>query len=77
MGKKIVLVQAGWVFMGEYERTGDCVVLRAASCIRRWGTTNGIGEIALCGPTEDTVLDKCGTVTIPLTSVLGIIDCVE
>lgn len=57
---KIVILQRGWVAIGNFERKGNDCKLTNASVIRVWGTTKGLGEIALNGPTNETILDKCG-----------------
>ena len=64
MAKEIVVATAGWVFIGDVEEVGETLHVTNASCIRRWGTTAGLGEIALTGPTATTVLDYCGTVKL-------------
>lgn len=56
---RIVVLQRGWVAVGRLFKHGNNCILENASVIRRWGTTKGLGEIALNGPTEKTVLDKC------------------
>jgi hypothetical protein len=58
---RILVLQRGWVVVGDYTEEGDECVLRNASVIRRWGTSKGLGEI-VNGPTENTVLDACGEV---------------
>lgn len=57
---KIVILQRGWVMIGKLERNGSDCKLHNASVIRSWGTTKGLGELAINGPTKNTVLDKCG-----------------
>ncbi len=57
---KIVILQRGWVMVGRMERSGSECKLHNASVIRNWGTTKGLGEIAVKGPTKDTKLDPCG-----------------
>lgn len=75
---KIVVLQRGWVVVGYMERNGNTCTLKKASVIRVWGTTKGLGEIAIGGPTSSTKLDKCnGLVKFDhLTMVLSI-DCKE
>lgn len=75
--KVIVTASGGWAFIGMVEKysTEHGVTLYDASCIRRWGTTRGLGQIALNGPTEDTILDPVGTVHIPATALGPIIMC--
>ena len=55
---KIVVLQRGWVYIGRLEKDGDWFRLHNAYCIRVWGTTKGLVELA-DGKTEKTVLDKC------------------
>ena len=79
-GKTIVIVDAGWVFLADSvteEQVYGMPVIRmvGASVIRAWGTTAGLGEIALNGPTKNTVLDFAGQVDIPHGKVLGLIEC--
>ena len=57
---KIMVLQRGWVMVGKLERNGSECKLHQASVIRNWGTTKGLGEIAMGGPTNSTKLDKCG-----------------
>lgn len=75
--KQIVIAVSGWAFVGDFEPAEGATVLRGASVVRVWGTTKGIGEIALGGPTKDTVLDPCGVVRIPAASVVATIECNE
>ena len=57
---KIVILQRGWVMIGRLERIGSDCKLHNASVIRNWGTTKGLGELAMEGKKKDTKLDKCG-----------------
>lgn len=50
----IVIAERGWVYVGKTRREADQLVIEDCFNIRRWGTTKGIGEIALGGPTENT-----------------------
>lgn len=74
---RIVIVVSGWVFVGEYEfdKTLNCVRLENASCIRSWGTTAGLGQLAIKGPQSATVLDYTGIVDVPIGSVVATIRC--
>ena len=58
---KIAVLQRGWVYIGRFEMSGDMCKLHNAYCIRVWGTTDGLPELA-DGPTEKTILDKCNGV---------------
>jgi hypothetical protein len=71
---KIVVLQRGWVCVGEYSQTATKGTLENASVIRLWGTSKGLGELALNGPTSSTKLDKTGTVRFELLTTVLIID---
>lgn len=73
--KQIVIAQRGWVFVGDVERSGDDVTITDAQCIRRWGTTRGLGELARGGPLHSTALDDMGTVRLHALAVVAAIDC--
>ena len=69
--KQIVVLQRGWIVVGDVEKTPEEVKISNCSVIRNWGTTKGLGEIAEDGPTAKTVLDKCPDVMVhPLTVVM-------
>ena len=72
---KIVVLQRGWVAVGKYHRNGTECRLEGASVIRRWGTKNGLGELALNGPTSETVLDESGTIRFHLGAEVCRLDC--
>lgn len=59
---KIIILQRGWVMVGKFEKNGNECKLHNASVIRVWGTTKGLGELAISGPTDSTKLDPCGGV---------------
>lgn len=61
-GLKIAVLQRGWVFIGEVTQVGDDYTLENGACIRRWGTSKGLGEIASGGPTTNTQLEPVPTV---------------
>lgn len=75
MGTKIVVLQRGWVMVGDYYRDGDECTLSNSKVIRRWGTTKGLGELAKNGPTNDTILDDAGTTRFNRGAEVLAIDC--
>lgn len=72
---KIVILDRGFVLVGKARVDGDWVVTENASIIRRWGTTKGLGELAMNGPLANTKLDPIGTVRSPLRALIGLVDC--
>ena len=73
---RIVILQRGWVVVGYFLKTGDYCELDAASVVRVWGTTKGLGEIARNGPTSKTILDPCPKIRFHELTVVAMIDCV-
>lgn len=73
----IVIVNKGWVFYGEIEESEKGIIIRKCKNIRVWGTSKGLGELALSGPTNDTILDDYGTIRIPLHAIIGVIETKE
>lgn len=72
---KICILQRGWVMVGKFSREGNDCVLTDASVIRIWGTTKGLGEIALNGPTSSTKIDPCGTARFDYLTTIAVLDC--
>lgn len=73
--QEIVIVQAGFVFAGVPHKEGDLLVLEQAVNVRVWGTTAGLGQLAITGRSSDTVLDPYGIVKIPKAAILARIPC--
>jgi hypothetical protein len=61
-GFAIVVLDRGFVYVGDVVIDTEWCVIKNAQNIRRWGTSKGLGELALGGPTANTVLDAVGTV---------------
>ncbi len=74
---KIVILQRGWVMVGRFQKDGSDCTLTNAYVIRRWGTSNGLGELAENGPLSETILDKTGIVKFDYLTVIATIDCIE
>lgn len=74
---KIVILQRGWVFIGRWSEDGDNCSLDNAYVIRIWGTTKGLGELALEGKQSSTKLDKAGHVNFHRLTIVATVDCKE
>ena len=73
--KQILVLQRGWVIVGDVSQDGDYLTVVNAAVIRIWGTTKGLGEIAENGPTSKTKLDPCPTNTVHVLTTVTRIDC--
>ena len=62
LGKAICVLDKGFVYIGTLFIDDKMATIEDAQCIRKWGTTKGLGQLALEGPQSKTVLDKTGTV---------------
>ena len=51
----------------------EWLVLSRAKNIRKWGTSQGLGEL-VSGPLPNTVLDNVGTVRVPAKALISLID---
>lgn len=74
--RQIVVLNRGWVVVGDYSEKGDECTLANASIIRVWGTTKGLGELAENGPTSSTRLDPCPNVHFHKMTMVARIDVV-
>lgn len=73
MQKQIVVAQRGWVFIGDVSEVDGQVQITNAKNIRRWGTTKGLGQLAIEGPQENTKTDDYGIITLhPLAIITRI-----
>ena len=74
MGQNIVVLDRGFVYVGEVTVEDDFLIIHGARNIRKWGTTKGLGELAN-GALNGTVLDHVGEVKAPLKALIHLIKC--
>lgn len=74
-GLNIVILERGFVYVGDVSINGDWLLITNAKNVRRWGTTQGLGELAAKGPRPETKLDMGGTIKAPLRAVIGLLKC--
>ena len=72
---KIVILQRGWIFIGRWSQNGDMCSLDDAYVIRTWGTTNGLGELALECKQSSAKLDKAGHIDFHILTVVATLNC--
>jgi len=73
---QIAVLDRGFVYIGYVKWNNDVLTITNARCIRRWGTTKGLGEL-VNGPQPETILDMVGTIHVPVRSLIHLIDVVE
>jgi len=74
LGLRIVILQRGWVFIGDLSQQGEYRTIKNTKNIHRWGTTGGLGELK-DGPTKKTVLHDAGTVHYHKLTEIASIEC--
>ena len=72
---KIVVLDHGFVVVGHVEFDGHYIVVTNCRCVRRWGTSKGLGQLAVEGPLPNTVLDAQPTTRVHELQVVQMIDC--
>lgn len=76
-GFAIVVLSHGFVYAGDVSVVGEEVIIGRPLNIRHWGTTKGLGQLAVEGPQKDTQLDRCGTIHAPLLALIQIMNVID
>ena len=74
MGQNIVVLDRGFVYVGDVTIDGDWLYITNAKNVRSWGTKNGLGELRN-GPLESTKLDVVGEVIAPMRALIHLVPC--
>lgn len=74
LGQNIVVLDRGFVYVGDVSELSDRIIINNALNIRRWGTTQGLGELR-DGPLKETTVDKVGSVVAFKHAVMHMIPC--
>ena len=75
LSPQIVILDRGFVYVGDVSISDGWVVISNAKNVRRWGTSKGLGELAKTGPLKDSVIDPAGLVRAPMRALIGLIEC--
>lgn len=74
---RLLVLDRGHVLVGRSvppDTVGLWLAVTDVRVVRRWGTTEGLGQLA-AGPTADTVLDaRMDRVTVPVRAILFTLD---
>ena len=73
-GPHIVVLDRGFVYVGNVSCTDKYCTITNAKNIRVWGTTKGLGELRN-GPLSGTKTDEVGEVIAPHKAVIHFIPC--
>lgn len=76
-GLRIIVLDAGYVFVGHVTETEHHYTIGAGYNVRRYGTDAGLGQLALEGKRPETVLDAVPMLVFPKGRVIFLMECVE
>lgn len=74
-GKALVVADRGFVWVGAVTTDADWVHIAGARCVRRWGTSEGLNELAIKGPLANTRLDAPADLKVSRKALIAIIPC--
>jgi hypothetical protein len=74
-GLVLVVADRGFVWVGEAVTTDEWVEITNARCVRRWGTSEGLNELAAKGPLTNTRLDAPADLKVSRKALIAIIPC--
>ncbi len=74
---KIVILQRGWVVVGRFFKNGHNCWIENGYVIRQWGTTKGLGELAMNGKQDATKLDPIPKTEFHELTIVASIICDE
>ena len=73
-GQHIVVLDRGFVYVGDVVIEPEWVRILNARNIRIWGTKNGLGELRN-SPLPDTKLDQCDQVLVARKALIFLLPC--
>ena len=72
---QIVVLNRGWIVIGNVKESASKTIIQNAAVIRKWGTTEGLGQLAMQGKQSKTILDACPDITVDTANVVLIMNC--
>lgn len=74
LGQNIVVLDRGFVYVGNVTDEGEYLRVNNAKNIRYWGTKSGLGELT-SGPLPETKLDLVGEILAPKRALIHLVPC--
>jgi len=76
LGRCLVVADRGFVWTAESAVfDADWAHLKNAQAVRRWGTTEGLNQLAAQGPLPSTKLDAPADLQVSRKAVIAVIPC--
>jgi hypothetical protein len=72
-GFNVVVLMQGFVYVGQCYRddVDNLLIMPEARNIRYWGTTAGLHQLVITGPTKDSKIDGAAHVRVPWHQVVS------
>lgn len=74
-GLCLIVADRGFVWVGEASTDADWVNIKGGRVVRRWGTSEGLNELAVKGPLANTCLDAPADLKVSRKALIAIIPC--
>jgi hypothetical protein len=71
-GFNIAVLDKGFVYVGECVRHDDLLYITKCKNIIQWGTTEGLHQIVVDGPTKETKLSPAASIKVPWHAVISL-----
>lgn len=74
-GLSLVSADRGHVWVGTVDQDDDYLRITGARAVRRWGTSEGLNQLANQGPLPSTRLDAAADLLVSRRAAIAIIPC--
>lgn len=74
-GRCLVVADRGHVWVGDVDQDDEYLRIRNARAVRRWGTSEGLNQLAKEGPLTNTRLDAAADLLVSRRAAIAVIPC--
>lgn len=74
-GRCLVVADRAHVWVGDVDQDDEYLRITGARAVRRWGTSEGLNQLASNGPLPSTKLDAPADLLVSRRAVIAVIPC--
>lgn len=74
-GRCLVVADRAHVWVGDVDQDDEYLRITGARAVRRWGTSEGLNQLAASGPLPSTRLDAAADLFVSRRAVIAVIPC--
>ena len=74
-GRCLVVADRAHVWVGDVDQDDEYLRITNARAVRRWGTSEGLNQLAAQGPLPSTRLDAAADLLVSRRAVIAVIPC--